>query len=70
MLEFNRIIGLLENQINENNKTIQGLLQSNQVLSQALTADKVLMLHDRQTAEATGTPSRLKVFFNRLFRVK
>jgi hypothetical protein len=70
MFEYANIISLLEkidNKLNDDNKVIQALLQTNQVLSQALAAEKVLMIQSNQTAEAKEKPSYLKGLFKRIF---
>jgi len=79
-LENDRLISILEKELEEKNKTIQALIQSNQSLIQALTADKIndaarLMIQDKShtsagknTAEPPAEP--LKGFFSRLFKKK
>ena len=75
-LENSHLIGILENELEEKNKTIQSLIQSNQSLIQALTADKIneaarLMIQDNNKDAATiNTAEPPKGFFKRLFGIK
>ena len=67
--EYRHYIGILEKELDEKNKTIQGLIQ-------AMTAEKIndaarLMLQDKNhAAPISDTDEPPKGFFNRIFRKK
>ena len=67
--EYRHYIGVLEKELDEKNKTIQGLIQ-------AMTAEKIndaarLMLQDKNHgAPISDTAEPPKGFFNRIFRKK
>jgi hypothetical protein len=75
-IENSQLINILQNEFGEKNKTIQALIQSNQSLIQAMTAEKIndaarLMIQDKSHrntgSETTEQPSG---FFSRIFRKK
>lgn len=77
VLEYTKVISILEDERTEKNNIIKELLQSNKILSQALAADKVtetarLMIKDSMYIARSNTrePNAPKRFFEKLFKHK
>jgi AcrR family transcriptional regulator len=76
-IENSHFISILERELDEKNKTIQALIQSNQSLIQAMTADKIneaarLMIRDmsHSTDNDIKEPPQKESFFKKLFKKK